>query len=131
MTELAGEGLPPSLKAYATRAFAMCNGDVERSQMQSKLHSILPTSIVFGEEVNRLSPEQRARNLDKFVFSLHRIRRDRKAWRIVYYARVDGGTGEAIAEFTITLGEIERRGNADTLGVQGLLTSFLPAKLPE
>lgn len=116
------------LASHCTESFKLSSR--KHGTFQSKLHSILPTSIVFGEEVNRLSPEHRARNLDKFVFSLHRIRRDRKAWRIVYYARVDGGTGEAIAEFTITLGEIERRGNADTLGVQGLLTSFLPAKLP-
>ena len=116
------------LDSHRTESFNLPSR--KHATFQSKLHSILPTSIVFGEEVNRLSPEHRAKNLDKFVFSLHRIRRDKKAWHIVYYARVDGGTGEAIAEFTINLGEIERRGNADTLGVQGLLTSFLPAKLP-
>ena len=116
------------LGSHRTKSFKLPSR--KHATFQSKLHSILPTSIVFGEEVNKLSPEHRAMNLDKFVFSLHRIRRDRRAWRIVYYARVDGGTGEAIAEFTITLGEIEKKGNADTLGVQGLLTSFLPAKLP-
>mmetsp|Transcript_3522 Transcript_3522/g.10381 ORF Transcript_3522/g.10381 Transcript_3522/m.10381 type:complete len:406 (-) Transcript_3522:188-1405(-) len=47
-SELAGEGLPPSLKAYATRAFAVCNGDVERSQMQSRLHRIISGALANG-----------------------------------------------------------------------------------
>lgn len=42
------EGLPPSLKAYATRAFAVCNGDEERSQMQLKLHGIISGALASG-----------------------------------------------------------------------------------
>lgn len=101
---------------------------------QAKMQCVVPTSIVFGEEgISTLSSKFRANDLDKFLFGLHRVKRGRGSWSVIYYARADGGSGEAIAEFTITVGEIESRGTSKVdvrLGVEGRLRSFLPAKLP-
>ena len=127
---------------HSTAGYQLESHDVQsitvKSRMhgtfQSKLHEIAPTSLVFDEDgISALAKVHRAKDLDKFVFNLHRVRRDRKAWRIIYYARADAGTGEPIAEFVVTVGEVERRGTNNTevkLGVQGELTCFLPAKLP-
>mmetsp|Transcript_8921 Transcript_8921/g.28315 ORF Transcript_8921/g.28315 Transcript_8921/m.28315 type:complete len:505 (+) Transcript_8921:357-1871(+) len=41
-------GMPPSLKAFAERAFATCTTDEERQAMQSKLHGIISNALNGG-----------------------------------------------------------------------------------
>ena len=42
-------GMPPSLKAYAERAFATCTSDAERHEMQSRLHGIISSALNSGK----------------------------------------------------------------------------------
>lgn len=121
------------LKSHDTQSLSL-NSREAQGAFQSKLQCIVPMSLVFGKEgISSLSSDHCAKDLDKFLFSLHRIWRDKKSWRIVYYARADCGVGEVIAEFIVTVGEIETRGTNETdvkVGVEGSLRCFLPAKLP-
>lgn len=42
-------GMPPSLKAYAERAFATCATDDDRATMQTKLHAIISAALHSGQ----------------------------------------------------------------------------------
>jgi len=119
------------LKSHDTKSITV--GDRTQGAFQSKLQNIVPTSAIFdGDGIKELLPNHRAKDLDKFVFNLHRIQRGRRTWRIIYYAKADAGTGEPIAQFVLSVGEVAAKGADDgiQLGVNGELTSFLPAKLP-
>jgi len=119
------------LKSHDTESITV--GDRTQGAFKAKLQNIVPTSIIFDEAgIKELSTDHRAQDLDKFVFNLHRIQRGRRTWRIVYYAKADAGTGEPIAQFVVSVGEVAAKGVDDgiQLGVNGTLTSFLPAKLP-
>ena len=106
--------------------------DRDISAFEVKLRSIMPANLIFCKEgIAEVASEK-----DKYrvgalylTFGLHRIKRSRHKWTVVYYAR-ENGVGEAIAEFRITVGQLERRtATADAvIGVQGELTSFLPAR---
>jgi hypothetical protein len=98
---------------------------------QAKLRNTLPPSVYFTQKsINTIAgvanDRYRVRGLDKFTFALHRIRRDRGKWLIVYYARENNGIGEAVAELRISVGKIERGQLA--LGAVAELTSFMPAR---
>ena len=119
------------LKSHDTKSITVA--DRTQGAFQTKLQNIAPSSVIFDEAgIKELLSDHRAKDLDKFVFNLHRIQRGRRAWRIVYYAKADAGTGEPIAQFVLSVGEVATNGADDTaqLGVNGELTSFLPAKLP-
>jgi SNF2-related domain len=102
--------------------------------MQLKLRSIAPSSLMISkegfQEIASLQ-EDRARvsGLHDLEFQLHRLKRNRRKWDIIYYARDNNGIGENLAEFKISVGEIERKERGATLlGVTAELKSFLPAK---
>ena len=102
-------------------------------KFETKLRSIMPANLILSQDgINEISAvgkdKHRVAGLSEFMFSLHRMKREQNKWVIVYYAR-EGGIGEAVGEFKITIGEVESRSQAATiLGVQGELTSFFPAK---
>ena len=111
--------------------------DHDHGSFMSKLRSEAPPTLIFDQEgfdaLSKIKNDfYRVKDLDKLFFNLHSVRRDRKKWLLIYYARSDAGTGEPVASFTIVIGEIERRGRHEksALGVLGEFTSFLPAKLP-
>ena len=102
---------------------------------ETSLRSMLPASLIFSNdgfaEIAAIDDDKyRVSGLCGYTFGLHRIKRDNLKWCVVYYARKDG-IGEAVAEFKITIGELEGRseGTNPAIGVQGQLTSFLPAKI--
>lgn len=112
--------------------------DHNLASFQSKLRQIVPPTLVFGAEgidtIAKLNgDEHRVTGLSNHVFSLHRIKRDRRKWLIIYYARENHGLGEAIAEFRITVGELDCEETASfagkrvEMGMKGYLTSFVPA----
>jgi len=104
------------------------------SGMQSKLRNVAPSTLLFNKEgisevAGLRDDDTRVTGLDNFTFQLHRLKRGRKKWDIVYYARDNNGVGENIAEFKISVGEVERKEKgAATLGVTGELKSFMPAR---
>ena len=93
-----------------------------------------PNLIMSKDGLNEVAAigndKYRVASLSNYVFSLHRIRRNRRKWIIIYYARQDG-IGEAVAEFKVDVGELEGRvkDSKPALGVQGQLTSFIPARV--
>lgn len=98
---------------------------------QTRLRKILPPSLFFPKEsISTIASVKddcyRVVGLDKFTFKLHRIKRDRGKWLVIYYARDNNGVGEAVAEVRISVGKIERA--QDSLGVVAELTSFMPAR---
>ena len=103
---------------------------------QTELRNILPPFIYFPEDsIEKIAAIEndsyRIRGLHKFTFGLHRIKRDRGKWFAIYYARDNHGTGEAIAELRITIGQVRRAQTFEpkTLGVKAELTSFMPARV--
>ncbi|KAI2506740.1 pyrimidine dimer repair by nucleotide-excision repair [Fragilaria crotonensis] len=70
----------------------------------------------------------RVNGLDTLVFQLHRLKRGRKKWDLIYYARDNNGVGENMAEFKISVGEMGRKEKAQPRWVLPLLKSFMPAR---
>lgn len=101
---------------------------------ETKLRSILPLSLYLGKEgIDKIADVEgdrfRIRGLDKFNFGLHRIKRDRAKWLVIYYARDNNGVGEAVAELRMTVGETMRaQCDPNALGLLCELTSFMPAR---
>lgn len=108
---------------------------------QTKLRSLLPTALFFSKEGLQEVDESmkgtkdchRLSLLSEYTFYLHRVKRDRKKWVIIYYAR-QNDIGEAVGEVCITLGELQRVDLANLekqqeIGVRVDLTSFLPARI--
>jgi hypothetical protein len=99
----------------------------------SKLRNILPPTVIFTKESLAQMPTTGPNTHDvstlvNLHFNLHRISRERRAWKVVYFAR-ERQVGEALAEFSIRVGEFS------TLNSQGSfekgaiveLRSFFPA----
>jgi hypothetical protein len=70
--------------------------------------------------------------LSNVVFSLHRIKREKKKWLLFYYARDNYdnyGIGQALlAEIRITVGELKTQATELETGFLAELTAFMPAK---
>ena len=104
------------------------------SDIQLKLRNIAPSTLLFNKdgilEVAALRDgDMRVNGLDTLVFQLHRLKRGRKKWDLIYYARDNNGVGENMAEFKISVGEMERKEKVSaSLGVIGELKSFMPAR---
>ncbi|KAL7533584.1 hypothetical protein ACHAXR_005329, partial [Thalassiosira sp. AJA248-18] len=101
---------------------------------QVQLRSLMPANLILckdglDEIAANANDKYRVAHLSNYIFGLHRIKRGRRKWIAVYYAR-EGGIGEAVSEFKITVGELEGRTEAAdrVIGVQGELTSFFPAR---
>ncbi len=105
-----------------------------QEEFEMKLRSIMPSNLILGrdgiDEIAAIdSDKYRVAGLSDYMFGLHRIKRDRRKWIALYYAR-EGRIGEAVGEFKVTIGELETKSGsaAAIIGVQGELTSFFPAK---
>lgn len=103
------------------------------SDIQLKLRNIAPSTLLFNREgileVAALRDDMRVNGLDTLVFQLHRLKRGRKKWDLIYYARDNNGVGENMAEFKISVGEMGRKEKgAASLGVTAELKSFMPAR---
>ena len=104
------------------------------SDIQLKLRNIAPSTLLFNREgileVAALRDgEMRLNGLDTLVFQLHRLKRGRKKWDLVYYARDNNGVGDNIAEFKISVGEMRRKEKGSAaLGVIAELKSFIDRK---
>jgi hypothetical protein len=112
---------------------ADCPDDIRHiGTFQTKIRSIVPPSLYFTKEAIDAIAEvandrYRIRGLEKFNFGLHRIKRDRRKWLVIYYARENNGLGEAVAEIRISVGQTKRSEHS-SLGVLCELTSFMPAR---
>jgi hypothetical protein len=105
------------------------------SHFEKKLRSCVPPTLVFedGDEEDLALLDEDDRKISSLtgrVFSLHRIRRQRRNWIITYYTR--DKLGENIGEFKMKVGEIKTESKIHCpeveLGTIGEFTSFLPAK---
>jgi hypothetical protein len=79
---------------------------------QSKLREIVPSSLSFADDglyeiAGTENDMHRVAALSGMTFNLHRIKRDRRKWLLLYYARANYGIGEALAELRITVGELK------------------------
>lgn len=100
---------------------------------QSKLREIVPSSLSLAkdglDEIAEVQDDMhQVSALSDVVFSLHRIKREKKKWLLLYYARDNYGIGQAIAEIRITVGELKTQATELETGVLVELTSFVPAK---
>jgi hypothetical protein len=105
------------------------------SSFENKLRYFVPPLLYFNKEglecIALNKDRHRVMGLVGLMFSLHKIRRQRRKWIITYYAR--DHLNQAVAEFRVTVGEIitselSSSVQANNLGVLGEFTSFLPAK---
>ncbi|KAL7551244.1 LOW QUALITY PROTEIN: hypothetical protein ACHAWF_014435, partial [Thalassiosira exigua] len=116
------------LDSHDIREATFSKEERDLAGFETKLRCLMPANLVLSKEgLNEIANIEddlhRASDIIGCVFALHRIKRDRLRWIIIYYARED--TGEAIAEFKITVGELERRRQdhaKPVVGVQGELT---------
>jgi len=129
------------LESHDTAEKNITKEDHNLGLFQQKLRNLVPPSLVFDEAAIKAiaaieKDRHRVLGLLEFTFTLHRIKRERKKWIIIYYARENNGVGEAVAEFRISVGELKREGidncsDEDVeLGMRGELTSFFPARQP-
>lgn len=121
------------LDSHDIKEVSLASGH-DPSSFEMKLRSIMPAYLLLGADgINEISSiandKYRAAGLSKYTYSLHQIKQCRMRWLAIYYAR-DKKTSEALAELKIIVGELDRKAeNSDrTVGVQCLLTSFIPAK---
>jgi site-specific DNA-cytosine methylase len=128
-----------NLTSHDTIVVDISNEEHNLSSFQSKLRQLVPPTLTFGKEgIGKIAEMNddtyRVSGLSNFVFSLHRIKRDRRKWVIIYYARDNNGIGEAVAEFCITVGELQCEeiqsfdGSRIEMGMKGELTSYFPAR---
>ena len=95
-----------NLASHDTVDVEISAGDHSLSTFQSKLRQIVPTTLVFEKDAidqiaNATGDNYRVSGLSNYVFGLDRIKRDRRKWIIMFYARDNHGIGEAVAEFRI------------------------------
>ncbi len=117
--------------------------DHEYGNFQTELRSLLPAAIFFPkeslkkiEEVDakkKVKDHHRISLLSDYTYYLHRIKRDRKKWVVTYYAR-ENDIGEAVAEVSITIGELKKMDlysleKQNEIGLRVDFTSFLPARI--
>jgi hypothetical protein len=118
-----------NLESHDTKSVERINNS---SDIQSKLRNIIPSTLYLEKGgilqlAGLRNDEARVRGLEKFVFQLHRLKRERKRMAIVYYAKDNNGVGENIAELKLLVGELKRTAGHAIKGVSLELKSFLPA----
>ena len=130
------------LDSHDTFEVTLSPNERNSGSFQNKLRNLAPPTLLFGkngiDNICKVEKDMyRVKGLERFAFNLHRIKRDRKKWLIIYYARENNGIGEAIAEFRIIVGEfktqslIHHGSDSDIqTGVRGELKCFRPAKTP-
>jgi hypothetical protein len=111
------------------------------SVFENQLRNVLPPTIVFKEDETMMEKDgdgvlfPSGGNIGEDApckklphFALHRIRRQRRSWLVIYYAR--DSIDQPIAEFKLRIGEISTQISSEAeLGVQGEFKSFLPARM--
>ncbi len=122
------------VRSHAIIECTMSNEIHSKEEFEMKLRSILPANLILGRDgINEIAAinedKYRVSGLSDYMFSLHRIKRDRRKWIALYYAR-EGRIGNSVGEIKFTIGEVERKteDTAPVIGVQVQLTSFFPAK---
>jgi hypothetical protein len=123
------------MESHKTKEVVISKEEHDLGDFLSTLRRSVPSTLVFGEAgitelVGATDDAFRVSGLQYHKFKLHGIKRDRRRWFVIYYARVDD-VGEAVAEFKISVGELKREDTTNSasvlLGMQGELTSFFPA----
>lgn len=128
------------LESHDTEEIVLDGDSHDHGKFQTKLRSLLPTSLFFtkeglekGDEVLKSKPSHRISLFAKYTFYLNRIKRDRKKWVIFYYAR-EKDIGEAVGEVRITIGELKNLDldsleKQEDVGIRVDLTSFFPTRI--
>lgn len=123
-----------NVKSHTTEDIFLPEDQRNHGRFQSKLRQILPPTIFIDKsswnELAALRDDDfhRMKQLTSSHFSLHRIHRDRRKWRISYFARSCQGLGEAVAELRLTVGELFQEKTPDQrFGLLAEIKSFLPA----
>jgi hypothetical protein len=120
-----------------TAEVALSSDEHGLGSVLTKLRDVAPPALQFSQEsFNEIvmvnDDEFRVNGLASYIFNLHQIKRDRKKWLVIYYARENNGIGEAIAELRLSVGEVSTESLEDNSNVRrGLLaelTSFMPAR---
>lgn len=119
------------------------------TNFENKLRSLLPSTIFFTKETFETLSKKKDHEFqvdERQPFILHRIRRHRRYWLVIYYVR--DKLDQAIAELTIRVGEVSTQmleddadeemdqnkdellsdGKANQFGVVAFLKSFLHAR---
>ena len=120
------------LESHDMKEVGLSQQDHDAGIFEMKIRSIMPPNLVLSkeglQEVAAIENDKyRVGSLSRYAFSLHRIKRNRNKWSILYYAREDGSP---VSELKINVGQLESR-TQDTnpsRGIQGELTSFFPAR---
>jgi hypothetical protein len=111
--------------------------DHDPGAFQGKLREIAVTSLSFTKDgladiAGVENDIHRVTALSGIVFNLHRVKRDRRKWVLLYYARDNNGIGEAAAELRITVGELRTQAldpdRSVETGAMAEFTSFVPAR---
>jgi hypothetical protein len=128
-----------NLTSHETCEVSISKEDHDLGRFRSKLLSLAANkSLIFTERgiseiaaIGGQNDEFRVSGLSNYKFCFHDIKRGRKNWHLIYYAR-ENTVDEPIAEFKLTVGELQREsiatGTDVQMGLKGELTSFLPAK---
>ena len=118
------------------RSMDIAKTDHDPMAFQEKLRELAPMALCFTKSsfndlIGVERDKYRVAALPGIVFNLHRIKRDRRRWLLLYYARDNHGIGEAIAEIRVSIGELKTQSLTSSgdveLGAMAELTSFLPA----
>jgi SNF2-related domain len=128
-----------NLTSHETSEVVISKEDHDLGRFRSKLLSLAANkSLIFTEagiseiaSIGGKNDEFRVSGLSNYKFCFHDIKRGRKKWHLIYYAR-ENTVDEPVAEFKLTIGELKREtiahGTVVEMGLKGELTSFLPAK---
>lgn len=128
-----------NLQSHETKEVTISSEDHSMGRFRSKLLSVAANkALIFSEggiseisSLNGVEDEFRVSGLSNYKFCFHDIKRDRKKWHMIYYAR-ENIVDEPVAVFKITVGELKREHTAGgtnvEIGLKGELSSFLPAK---
>lgn len=123
-----------NLSSHDTREVKIKSEDHDSANFQTKLRNVVPPSLTMsdGGWINMEGLDKdchRVEAISGCSFNLHRIKRERKKWVIVYYARENHGIGEAVAELRLQVGELYLDGESSgVFGMCAELTSYMPSR---
>lgn len=127
-----------NLQTHETSEVCISGEEHSSGIFRSKLLSVAANkALIFSEdgiqEIASLDGDSdiRVSGLQNYKFCFHDIKRARKKWHLIYYAR-ENIVDEPVAEFKISVGELKREniasGEGVAIGLKGEFTSFYPAK---
>jgi len=121
------------LKSHTTQEVSV-EAEEHSTGFQTILADIVPPSLVLSSagwrDVECLNDDlHRVGSIAGCYFSLHRIKRERNKWVVIYYARENHGMGEAVAELRLVVGELFLKADSSSaFGMRAELTSYMPAR---